>query len=179
MRKSPGISLLLLLFCATMSCSTPRLNWVSQPQVQKVSNEVFDAELKPVGIKSGDQQTYKSFILFLRNKTDAELKIIWDNTFFIYNGQKRGGFMFEGIIHEDRDKSKPPDIVPPRSTFSRRIWPNDLVFFFRPEAARFPKGAWIHRDLNPGENGVYLTVRSDGSEINERITLVISVEEVH
>ncbi len=178
MRKSPEILFLVLVFCATMSCSSTRLTWKSLPQVQKVSNEVFDAEIRPVGIQSGDQQTFKSFVLVLRNKTDRPLEIIWDKTLFIHNGKMSGGFMFEGIIHEDREKPKPADIVPPRGTFARRIWPNDLVFFFRPEAARFSEGEWIHRDLDPGENGVYLTVRSDAKEINERITLVISVQEV-
>jgi hypothetical protein len=179
MRNPLGSLFLAVVFCLAIGCTTTKLTWISQPPVEKVSNEVFDAELKPVGIKSGDEQTYKSFILFLRNKTNKELEIIWDNTFFIYNGQKDGNFMFEGIIHEDRNKPKPTDIVSPRSTFTKKIWPNSLVFFYVPEKRAYYEGAWIHRELNPGENGVYLTVRSDGREISERITLVISVQEVN
>ena len=171
-----SISVMALFCWGTIGCSTTRLTWVSVPPVQRVSNEVFDAEIKPVGIRSGETQTIKSFVLFMRNKRDRELEIIWDETFFIYNGQKKGGFMFEGIAHEDRDKHKPPDIVSPGGTFSKKIWPNSLVFFYVPEAARFSTGTWIHRELNPGENGVYLTVRTDSREINEKITLVITVQ---
>ena len=178
MRKLLGSLFLVLLFCVAVGCATTRLTWVSEPQVQRVSNEVFDAELKPVGIRSGGTQTFKAFILVLRNKTDQELEIIWDKTVFIYNGQIDGGFMFEGIIHEERDKPKPPDIVPPKGTFQRRIWPNSLVFFWVPERRAHYEGAWIHRELNTGQNGVDLAVRLDGREIKERLTLVISVQEV-
>jgi hypothetical protein len=160
-----------------VGCATENLTWVSEPEVQKASNELFDGELKPAGIKSGDTQTYKAFILFLRNKTDKELEIIWDKTFFIYNGQADGGFMFQGVIHEDREKPKPPDIVPPRSTFRKKIWPNSLVFFYVPEKRAYYEGAWIHRELNPGQNGVFLTVKFGEREINEKIVLKISVQE--
>ena len=174
-RKLMGISLLAFLCCGAIGCGTTKLTWTSDPEVQKVSNDIFDAELRPVGIKSGDTQTYKAFLLFLKNKTDKELEIVWDKTLFIHNGQMNGGFMFEGIIHEDRDKPKPPARVTPGGTFRKKIWPNSLVFFFVPERARFSGGAWIHRELNPGQNGVYLTVKSGQREVNEMITLNISV----
>jgi len=177
-RKLMGISLVSFFCCGALGCGTTKLTWVSEPQVRKVRNEIFDAELKPAGIKSGDTQVYKAFLLFLRNKTDKELEIIWDKTLFIYNGQMNGGFMFEGIIHEDREKPKPPDIVPPKGTFLNKIWPNSLVFFYVPEKRAYYEGAWIHRELNPGQNGVSLTVKSGEREINEKIFLHISVREV-
>ncbi|UCE83088.1 MAG: hypothetical protein JSV47_00655 [Deltaproteobacteria bacterium] len=178
MKKSLGSLFLVLAFCGAMGCGTTRLTWISDPEVQRVSNEIFAAELRPAGITSGDTQTFKSFLLFLRNKIDRELEVIWDKTLFIYNGEMQGGFMFEGISHKDRDKPKPPDILPPNGTFRKRIWPNSLVFFFVPERARFREGSWIHREMNPGQNGVYLTVKSGDQEIRERITLNISVKEM-
>lgn len=173
------VSLFLAVAChAAIGCSTTKLTWVSEPQVRKARNEIFDAELKPAGIKSGDTQVYKAFLLFLRNKTDKELEIVWDKTLFIYNGQMNGGFMFEGVIHEDREKLKPPDIVSPQGTFLKKIWPNSLVFYYVPEKRAYYEGAWIHRELNPGQNGVYLTVKYGEREINEKIVLLISVREV-
>lgn len=177
--NKPLVSLFVALVChAAIGCSTTKLTWVSEPPVRKAKNEIFDVELKPTGVKSGNTQVYKAFFLFLRNKTDKELEIIWDKTAFIYNGQMSGGFMFEGIVHEDREKPKPPDIVSPKGTFLKKIWPNSLVFFYVPEKRAYYEGAWIHRELNPGQNGVYLAVKSGEREINEKLVLHISVREV-
>lgn len=81
--------------------------------------------------------------------------------------------MFEGVVYKDRNNPKPPDIIFAKSTFSKTIWPNNLVYF---SSGKY--GGWRNEDMPTGENGIYLTVKVGDQEIKEKITINITREQV-
>ena len=180
MKKFSASSVVLLVVFVLMGCSTTKLTWVSKPAVREVGNKFFDARLRPTGIKSDNAEVYKAFIFSLKNKTDKELKIIWDETFYVHDGGMSGGFMFEGIPYEDRNKPKSPTVLAANGSLTMKIWPSDLAFYhqFEKAAVGFDEGTWIHNELKPGQNGMLLTVKVGERVINEKITVDISVQEV-
>ena len=161
-----------LYICAILSfvfvgvACAPRYVWKSSPDVQQTKNEYFDAEISPVF----RFDAYKGFYLKIRNKTAKDLEVDWNKTFYIQDGSRNGVFMFEGIPYAKRKDPKPPDIIPPSSTFSKEIFPSNLAYF-----SSLAK-AWVHEAMKPGENGTHLTVKVDGKEITEKLTLHFSRE---
>jgi hypothetical protein len=140
--------------------------WKSDPEVQSVSNDFFDAQITPAWVTYGT----KSFRLTIKNKTEKPIELNWNKTLFISGGQTSGGFMYEGIVFAKRDEPKPMDVVFPKVVFKKEIWPNHLVKFDPP-----PYGVgWVHWSMDAGVNGVYLTMIVDGKEINEKLTVDLS-----
>ena len=110
---------------------------------------------------------YKGFLLYIHNKSPEDLDVDWDNTFYIYNGKKEGGFLFEGM--RSGDKIKTPSIIS-GSMFSKEIFPKKLAEFSTIAMST------IYNPMKPGENGVFLTVIVAGKKITETLTLNISQE---
>lgn len=151
--------LLVPLFFLAYGCTT--YAWKSNPPTQTISSEYLYATITPVCSHVG----CTAFRLSVQNKTDKSLEINWNKTFYVYRGQTSGGFMFEGVLFRDRNSPKPADVVFADSTFSKVIWPNNLVEF---------SSNWYHRLMPAGEQGVYLSVTVDGKEINEKLTLTLA-----
>jgi len=80
--------------------------------------------------------------------------------------------MFEGTVYRDRNNPKPPDVIFAGSTFSKTIWPSNLVHF---SGGRY--ASWMHENMPAGENGVYLTIKVGGEEIRDKLTVLISIEQ--
>jgi len=114
------------------------------------------------------KKAYTAFILTIVNKTSQDLELDWNKTLYIYNGETKGGFMFEGIVYKDRNNPKPPDIIFANSTFTKVIFPNSNV--------QFTSWGWEHIPLPLGENGIYLVVKVGEKEIKEKLNLVLSRE---
>ena len=140
--------------------------WKSDPPAQSVSNEYVNASISPIWVTYGT----KSFLLTIVNKTDKPIELNWNKTLFINGGQTSGGFMYEGIIFAKRDEQKPNDVVFPKGTYQKEIWPNNLVNY---DSGRYGAG-WVHWSMNAGINGVYLTTVVDGKEINEKLIVDLS-----
>ena len=132
------------------------------------SNAVFEAKLTPV-CSNG----CTSFILSIRNLSDKDIELDWNKTLFIANGTTSGGFMFEGVLYRDRNNQKAPDMIFAKGTFTKAIYPNNLV-----EYRSGQYGGWDHTSMGTGENGVYLTVKVGNEEIKEKITTNISVSAI-
>ncbi len=125
------------------------------PRVGTASNQYFDAT-----VTAGST----AFDLTIKNKTDKDLEIDWNKTLYIDSGTTSGGFMFEGVVYMKRNDPKPPDVVFAHGTFSKIIYPNNLVSFV---SGRY--GGWTNGSLGFGETGVYLTVGVEGKEMHEKI----------
>jgi hypothetical protein len=138
---------------------TQKALYKTVPEVQKCSNEYYEATIAPTGEVMGGRQ---GFILTVINKTDKDLELNWNGTYFMKNGQTSGGFMFEGIMYIDRNDPKPPDIIFPGKTFSRVISPNVLVEF---------DGEWEHKGMGAGEYGVLLSVKVGEKEVREKMLI--------
>jgi len=146
----------------------PKYAWRSDPFDKIVTNEFFEAKIRPeCGYDYNiEASSCKGFLLTIENKTDKDLELIWDKTLYIDNGQTSGGFMYEGIIYKDRNNPKPPDIIFAKNTFTRSIYPNNLIRF---QSGRFAK--WLHDSMSSGAQGVYLTVKLGNNEIREKLIL--------
>jgi hypothetical protein len=135
--------------------------WSIEPFTKSISNESFTAAISPETFDY-TRHGYIAFKLIIRNKTTEGIKLDWNKTLYIENGQTKGGFMFEGITYEDRDKPKPLDIISAGSVFEKIIYPSSLVLL---------SGWWYHSRIPPGNNGIYLTIRVNEKEIKETIIL--------
>jgi hypothetical protein len=154
------IGIIFFLGLIIVGCGlTQKVMYISVPEVRKCSNKYYEAEIKPAGESLKGPQ---AFVLVIINKTDNLLELDWNRTYFMKNGQTSGGFMFDGIIHKDRNNPKPPDLILPGITYSKVIWPNILVEFDK---------EWEHRGMGAGEFGVLLSIKSGRREVGEKMLI--------
>jgi hypothetical protein len=159
-RRFQWFLLFLVALNLCTGCQTTRTVWKSQPDVLKRSNPYFNVELS----FQCDEEGCTGFNLFLENKTDKDLEIDWDRTFYLSQGEETGGFIFEGIILQDKNLRKPSEIVVAHGVLSKRIFPEALL---STDMGR------RHRNVGPGDHGVLLTVKVDGREIREKLNLTL------
>ena len=162
MKKKLYVCVFLILAFVVVGCASKQL-WKSHPHMQQASNEYYVATISPIFIFDG----YKGFLLYIHNKSPDDLDVVWENTFYIYNGKRTGGFLFRGM--RSGDQLDTPSIVS-GSMFSKEIFPAQLAEFSTIAMST------IYNPMKPGENGVRLTVRVGGKEITETLTLNISQE---
>ena len=143
----------------------------SHPEVQRVSNDYFTAEIRPQ-LKEG-QSFFATFRFVITNKTDKELKIDWENTFYLLNGRRNGPFLWEGVNWDELKKMKSRPLVPVAAgdTIWTVIFPARLV---GRGTARSHGGVQYTRGALPaGENGILLVVRQDGKVVREKMAVTI------
>jgi len=144
----------------------------SKPEIQRVSNDYFTAELEPQ-LKEG-QGFFSTFRFVLTNNTNQELSLDWENSFYLLNGRRNGLFLWEGVTWDSlkEKRSQPLVLVAPGSTFREVIFPTALVG--RASAASPGGVQYIQGALPEGENGIALVVRQDGKVISEKMVVTIS-----
>ncbi len=162
MKKKLYMCVFLSFVLVVVACASKNL-WKSKPNMKQASNEYFDATISPIYIFNA----YKGFILTIDNKTPDSIEVDWSNTFYVYAGQKEGGFWFEGIPYKDKKKPVPPDTITV-VIFTKEIYPEKLITLSQ------LAGAYVHEEMKSGENGVQLTVKVDGKPITETLTLTFS-----
>ena len=160
MNKKILVFVFLSLLLVGLGCASQPL-WRAEPNLQQASNEYYAATISPIYIFNG----YKGFLLYVHNKSPDDIDIDWENTFYIYNGKKEGGFLFEGM--RSGDKIKTPSIIS-GTMFSKEIFPKKLAEFSTVAMST------IYNPMNPGENGVRLSVKVNGKEVTETLTMNIS-----
>jgi len=159
--------LAVAIFIVFLVASCSRGPWVikSYPPVQKIDNSLYTIQLTPSEV---DRYSYTAFDLTIKNKTDKDIELEWDRTYYLQSGQTNGGFMFEGIIERDRNNPKPPDIIMAQTIFSKTIYPNFLTVYRVTPAGTI---IWRHDSFTNGENGIYLSLKVKGKEIREKLTV--------
>jgi hypothetical protein len=147
--------------------------YTSNPEVQRVSNDYFTAELEPL-LKPG-QNFFATFRFVLTNKTTKELQIDWENTYYLLNGRRNGRFLWEGVTWDTlkETRSQPLVLVAPDSTFTEVIFPAALVG----RASAMTKGGlqYTQGPLPEGENGILLIVKQNGKVIRVKMVVTIGV----
>jgi len=167
MKKHFAVVFFIILFLLISGCATtPNIKFKINPEIQTTHNQLFDASIKPFDLAYVPTPGYCAFILIIINNSDKELEVDWNRTLYVDNGKTNGSFMFEGIVYKDRNNPKSPDIIFPKSEFSKIIWPSNLVTF---------EGMyWLHHCMGEGNKGVSLSIKSDGKEIRENLILEIT-----
>lgn len=159
MRKAlwvfPWMICLLIIGCAgTPTGVRPELS-----NIRTAHNELFDATLTP----AKDQNNCMGFFLTVRNRTDANLAILWDETHYIYNGENKGKFMSKDAPMQDKDNPKMSVVIPPKGSYTDLLFPCSMVY-------NSGKGVgWFRMPLPEGENGIHLVVMSGNSIKSERL----------
>lgn len=128
------------------------------------SDKSVDVSFKPIV----GNYMYKSFDLTIKNKTNKDIKLIWDETFFIENGSTNGKFMFAGVRYVNRDDSKTPDIILANSTFTKEVYPNAKVL------QNVIGGGWGHAKIEDGEYGAYVTLQIGNQKKNIKVFVTLS-----
>jgi phospholipid-binding lipoprotein MlaA len=150
----------------------PKDVYSSQPEIQKVSNDYFTAEFEP-RLKEG-QSFFSAFRFVFTNKTNQELSLDWENSYYLLNGRINGLFLWEGVTWDSLKeiRSQPLVLVAPGSTFTKVIFPAALVGRASPTTSGGVQ--YIQGALPEGENGISLVVRQDGKVISEKMVVTIS-----
>lgn len=167
-----GFIILCLAFTLT-GCAGVEV-YSSNPEVQRVSNDYFTAEIRPQ-LKEG-QSFFAAFRFVITNKTDKELKIDWENTFYLLNGRRNGPFLWEGVNWDELKEMKSRPLVPVAAgdTISTVIFPARLV---GRGTARSHGGVQYTRGALPaGENGILLIVRQNGKVVREKMVVSIRTD---
>ena len=167
---------ILFLLVLLIGCAPAKKvkSWTSIPPVQKGENRYVNAWLEP---QKRDKKFFVSFRLSIKNKTDKELKIDWNKTRYLHKGKPYGVFAFKGIDPATiKDQSIPSDSIAPGDTFSKEIFPANLIAFTpMREEVLDKKGKGLYPGPIPaGKNGIYLVVWQGGEEVHTELTVNIA-----
>jgi hypothetical protein len=164
----------MVIFLVFTGCATVPV-FTSDPTTQSVENELFVVELEP-HLASG-RSFFNSFRYVFVNKSDTDLELDWQNTFYLKNGVRFGRWGMKGMTLEQlRELEKQPLItIAPGDTLSGLIFPLSLI-------AKRSRTA-ISRDeptVSPGiipesESGMDLTVLQGDRVIREKLICRIAV----
>jgi hypothetical protein len=174
MKKQALFGVIVLCLSYTLATCAGVEVYTSNPRVQGVSNEYFAAELEPQ-LKPG-QGFFSTFRFVLTNKTNKELQIDWENTYYLLNDRRNGRFFWEGVTWDGLKeiRSKPLIPVAPGDTFTSVIFPKNLVG--RGSAMTTAGVQYTQGVLPEGENGILLIVKQDGKVLREKMVLTIGVQ---
>jgi hypothetical protein len=163
-----------LVVGSLLACSSLP-EWQSTPVVAKAadaSNQWVDITATPIldrqyAINVG----YTAILLRVRNKTNQDVTINWDDTFYLQAGQPNGGFSLEGTLGA---RLKGFDVILAQETFVMTIYPAVLADSSGISTLSDPRLNWVHRAMPTGENGVDIKLRVGSQEMRQRLTFTIS-----
>lgn len=155
-------SRVLILILLVSACGGSKHIWRSEPPLQSYSNRYFYVAAGPIILFDG----YGAFVIKVKNKSGKNILINWNKTIYIHNGNANGGLMFEGISYEKRNFLIPPDIIQPKRTLAKILFPNNLILE--------SNGVWTHKPMKEGENALYVTLIANGKEIGSKFTFYLS-----
>ncbi len=162
------------LMLAGFGCSAVVYEYVSNPLIKRIETQIFSASFTPA---KDDASYFSSFMLEVENKSDASIEIDWNKTLYLHDEKNRGGFVFEGIEPTQvREKSIPNDVIPPKTRFSKQIFPLAKIALAekKDHTAGKDKPGLYGGKLPPGENSILLAIQGPGQLIRKKISIVIT-----
>ena len=171
-----GVMFLCIGAILTGCAGIPGQGYSSNPRVQRVSSDYYEAELEPQ-LKEG-QDFFSSFRFTFTNKTSKELNIDWENTHYILNGRKYGRFLWQGITWDGLKEVQVQSLIPVSAgdTLKTVIFPVRLLG--RSSAGGGSTGGvqYTLGALPEGANGIYLTVKQNGKVLHKEIVVNIEAD---
>jgi hypothetical protein len=160
-----------LMVCGLAACaSLPE--WQVTPLAPKASDKWVDITVTPMLDKQYSINVgYTGMVLEVRNKTDQDITINWDDSFYLQAGQPNGGFSLEGTLGA---RLRGYDVIFARETFVVTICPAVLANTSNIGTLSDPKLNWVHRPMPRGENGIDLKVMVGFEGVRERLTFVVT-----
>jgi len=165
----------LLIWTLLTACASAKggREWASIPPVQTAEAPAFDVSLKPL---KNDNRFFVAFQLDIKNKSDQALTLDWNQTRYLYDGRDNGVLVFRGIDPAAlKEAAVPPDVIAPGATFSREVFPAQLVAFtpMREEVLDKKGKGLFPGPLPAGENGIRLVLKRDGKALVQQVTVEI------
>ena len=120
--------------------------------------------------------SYKYFTLNVVNKTNHDIKISWNDTYFIENDNANGGFMFEGVQYMNRNAPKQDWLIFKNTSASKDIYPCAKVVNFGYDRTAAQMGlptGWGHGIMTNGIFGAYIKVNGEKFSENVKVTATI------
>jgi hypothetical protein len=102
--------------------------------------------------------------LGISNKTNKNILINWNKSYYIRNNQTQGGFMYSGIQYLLRNTHRQNDIIFPNGSYTQILYPSNLVEF-----SSYASSGWIHNQLQLGNHGIYLTLIINDKEVEYKL----------
>lgn len=169
MKKLINLSLLLIILVFFSGCATT-LVYTTTTAKNNQNNNMYDISIKAgeSSFTKKDYIFYDSIIIDIENKTNQEIEIIWDKSYYIYNGQTNGRFILPGMRYVDRNLPQANDLVLPKSKYIKDIYPSNLVDYSRHISSGF-----YSKHLPAGRQGVYLTLRIGNQIFKEKLLIDI------
>jgi len=93
----------------------------------------------------------------------------WNKTYYIHNNERKGSFVFDGVDYENRNNSKRPEKIRAWDIFIKTIWPTIL--------ASGERNQWTQMPMEPGRQGVEVTIVLDGKIFTEKLDVQMSILE--
>lgn len=155
-----------VIFLSGCTTTAAKYEWKSHQTGEQNGNDIFDAT---VSLSSCNELwgTCKSFSLVVKNKTNKNIELNWNKTFFINKGQVSGRFMLADTQYTDRGNARVSDVIFPGGVLRKNIWPNTLVYFSNVGGMY---GGWTNLEIPKNrEIGIYLTINIDGVETSRKI----------
>ena len=169
-----GVALILLV---TVGCAKEQI-YNSVPPMQTVSTSDYEVKLEPLKAKGFNY--YNRFSYQFTNKTNGDLVIDWEQTYYLRNGKRHGNFGWEGLTFEHlRDVQDEPKItIGPGKTESVEIFPLKLMGWKEEgvrKKATTPEAGFTNTPLPEGENGMSIAVLKDGKLLRKKVLVNISL----
>ncbi len=169
-----AIGIIVTMMLGGLGCSAAVYEYASSPVSKTIETQAFTASFAPA---REDARYFSSFMLEIENKSDESIEIDWNKTLYIYDEKNRGGFVFKGIEPTQvREKRIPNEVIPPRTRFSRRLFPLAKIAMAERKdySAGKDKPGLYGGKLSPGENSILLSIQSQGQLIRKKISVVIT-----
>ena len=151
----------------------------SSPPVQTVSTSAFEVKLEP--LKAERFNYYNRFSYQFTNKTDGDLVIDWEQSYYLLNGKRHGTFGWEGLTFDQlRDVVDNPRITfGPGEIDKIDIYPIKLIGW-REDGVRMkattPEAGFTLTPLPEGENGLSIAVFQNGKLLRKKIVVTIKMD---
>ena len=126
------------------------------------SDKNITASISPI---KGSWNAYKGFNINIQNKTKKEIKIIWNESYYLDDGRQNGNFMLEGMRFVDRNSSIKDDIVLPGKSVTFSVWPINNANFTH---------TWDFAAIRDGNHGAYIKIKEGNRE--KAITLTVDIK---
>ncbi len=164
----------MVIFWVFIGCATVPV-YTSDPTTATVENEFFLVELEP-HLKSGTNY-FDSFRYVLVNKSDTDLILDWQNTFYLKNGARFGHWGWKGMSPEQlQDLVDQPQItIEAGDTLSGLIFPLKMIAKRNITEVSRDEPAPRPGIIPESESGMLLTVRQGERVFREKLICRISV----
>jgi hypothetical protein len=138
---------------------------ISSPYYTKIENEYYYLSITPLSAN----ERHCGFRLILKNKTTKTMILDWNKTYYIHNNERKGSFVFDGVDYENRNDTKRPEKIRAWDIFIKTIWPTIL--------ASGERNQWTQMPMEPGRQGVEVTIVLDGKIFTEKLDVQMSILE--